>query len=301
MKNHDDEEEEEEEEENQVVCLPPCALKNFEEVLLEADNKEVLVFLDYDGTLSPIVTDPNKAYISEETRKAVLEVSTRFRTSIISGRSVDKVKNFVGLPHLFYAGSHGMDIEGPDVGICGQTTAGTTNRVKHRPEGLDQNEAAGARDELSERTAGIEGVTVEDNKFCCSVHFRNCKDPTSVDRVERIVREVSDERGLDVKRGRKVFEVRPRVTWNKGNALDYLMSVFEVTQKTGFPIYLGDDKTDEDAFAKLRELGCGRGVLVSTKVKPTQAHYSVKDPTEVLEFLRLLSRWGKSRDEPEGR
>jgi len=298
MKNHDDEEEEEEE---NVVGLPPCALKNFEEVLLEADNKEVLVFLDYDGTLSPIVTDPNKAYISEETRKAVLEVSTRFRTSIISGRSVDKVKNFVGLPHLFYAGSHGMDIEGPDVGISGQTTAGTTNRVKHRPEGLDQNEAAGARDELSERTAGIEGVTVEDNKFCCSVHFRNCKDPTSVDRVERIVREVSDERGLDVKRGRKVFEVRPRVTWNKGNALDYLMSVFEVTQKTGFPIYLGDDKTDEDAFAKLRELGCGRGVLVSTKVKPTQAHYSVKDPTEVLEFLRLLSRWGKSRDEPEGR
>ena len=210
MKNHDDEEEEEEEE--NVVGLPPCALKNFEEVLLEADNKEVLVFLDYDGTLSPIVTDPNKAYISEETRKAVLEVSTRFRTSIISGRSVDKVKNFVGLPHLFYAGSHGMDIEGPDVGICGQTTAGTTNRVKHRPEGLDQNEAAGARDELSERTAGIEGVTVEDNKFCCSVHFRNCKDPTSVDRVERIVREVSDERGLDVKRGRKVFEVRPRVS-----------------------------------------------------------------------------------------
>ena len=79
------------------------------------------------------------------------------------------------------------------------------------------------------------------------------------------------------------------------------MSVFEVTQKTGFPIYLGDDKTDEDAFAKLRELGCGRGVLVSTKVKPTQAHYSVKDPTEVLEYLRLLSRWGRSRDEPEGR
>ena len=196
------------EEEENVVCLPPCALKNFEEVLVEADNKEVLVFLDYDGTLSPIVTDPNKAYISEETRKAVLEVSTRFRTSIISGRSVDKVKNFVGLPHLFYAGSHGMDIEGPDVGISGQTT----NRVKHRPEGLDQNEAAGARDELSERTAGIEGVTIEDNKFCCSVHFRNCKDPTSVDRVERIVREVSDERGLDVKRGRKVFEVRPRVS-----------------------------------------------------------------------------------------
>ena len=227
MKNHDDEEEEEEE---NVVGLPPCALKNFEEVLLEADNKEVLVFLDYDGTLSPIVTDPNKAYISEETRKAVLEVSTRFRTSIISGRSVDKVKNFVGLPHLFYAGSHGMDIEGPDVGISGQTTAGTTNRVKHRPEGLDQNEAAGARDELSERTAGIEGVTVEDNKFCCSVHFRNCKDPTSVDRVERIVREVSDERGLDVKRGRKVFEVRPRVSSERkrereGSALLALVSL----------------------------------------------------------------------------
>ena len=140
------------------------------------------------------------------------------------------MKNFVGLPHLFYAGSHGMDIEGPDVGISGQTTAGTTNRVKHRPEGLDQNEAAGARDELSERTAGIEGVTVEDNKFCCSVHFRNCKDPTSVDRVERIVREVSDERGLDVKRGRKVFEVRPRVSSERkrereGSALLALVSL----------------------------------------------------------------------------
>ena len=82
-----------------------------------------------------------------------------------------------------------------------------------------------------------------------------------------------------------------QISWNKGDAVGYLLSVFKLTCEDSFPVYLGDDKTDEDAFAKIREMGTGLGVLVSTKVKPTQAEYSVKDPGEVLQFLGKLAEW----------
>ena len=120
---------------------PPCALHNFDAVMAEekTSGKEVCVFLDYDGTLSPIVNDPEKAVMSEEMRQAVNKVSSRFKTSIISGRAVNKVKNFVQIDHLFYAGSHGLDIEGPHP------------TISHRPPGLDIELVRSARDILSQR------------------------------------------------------------------------------------------------------------------------------------------------------
>ena len=105
----------------------------------KTSGKEVCVFLDYDGTLSPIVNDPEKAVMSEEMRQAVNKVSSRFKTSIISGRAVNKVKNFVQIDHLFYAGSHGLDIEGPHP------------TISHRPPGLDIELVRSARDILSQR------------------------------------------------------------------------------------------------------------------------------------------------------
>ena len=84
------------------------------------------------------------------------------------------------------------------------------------------------------------------------------------------------------------------MTWNKGHAVSYLLNEFNLSSSDAcFPVYLGDDKTDEDAFSKILEMGTGVGILVSTKVKPTCASYSVRDPQDVLQFLCMLADWGK--------
>ncbi|UPQ97713.1 trehalose 6-phosphate phosphatase [Chloropicon primus] len=274
-------------------CNPPCALENFEDCLSEAKRRgtQVCVFLDYDGTLSPIVNDPDKAEMSEEMRRAVNRVSEKFRTSIISGRALEKVKNFVKLDHLYYAGSHGLDIEGPAPPPKERDEGEDEPSVSHRPPGLDIELVREVRHILEQKTKGIQGVTIEDNKFCCSVHFRNSS-PDSIGDIEAIVRDVVEAKGLQMKKGRKVFEVRPQITWNKGHALSYLLNtVFKLADEESFPIYLGDDKTDEDAFAKIKEMGTGCGILVSTVVKPTVASYSVREPRDVLAFLEKLAAW----------
>jgi len=75
----------------------------------------VVVFLDYDGTLTPIVSNPDEAFLSAAMRSAVQQVAQTFPTAVISGRGRDKVEAFVQLEELYYAGSHGLDIKGPVV------------------------------------------------------------------------------------------------------------------------------------------------------------------------------------------
>ncbi|KAK0605348.1 hypothetical protein LWI29_025778 [Acer saccharum] len=91
----------------------PSALDSFEDMIAVAEGKKLVLFLDYDGTLSPIVNDPDKAFMSDAMRAAVREVAYLFPTAIVSGRCIDKVNGFVKLDNVVYAGSHGMDIWTP--------------------------------------------------------------------------------------------------------------------------------------------------------------------------------------------
>jgi trehalose 6-phosphate phosphatase len=98
-----------------VQAHHPCILANLQEFLATITNKRVVVFLDYDGTLTPIVSNPDDAHMSSAMRQVVCTVAETFPTTIISGRGRQKVECFVQLPELFYAGSHGLDIKGPVV------------------------------------------------------------------------------------------------------------------------------------------------------------------------------------------
>ena len=144
-------------EEEQWKADHPCALSHFDqlmslerrrrqggEVEVEVEDtrelqqkqmkqKKVCVFLDYDGTLSPIVNEPDKAVMSEEMRSAVNRVSKLFPTGIISGRALEKVRGFVQLDHLFYAGSHGLDIEGPSPSPS-RDASGSAAGISYQPE-----------------------------------------------------------------------------------------------------------------------------------------------------------------------
>lgn len=267
----------------------PCALHNFDQVAAHAAGKLVAVFLDYDGTLTPIVSNPDLALMSEHARESVRRVAQLFPTAIISGRGREKVQQFVRLDELYYAGSHGMDIVGPQVDGAPHADLCFQPAAQFAPL-MDS-----VHDELEAGVASIAGSSVEHNKFCVSVHFRNCSPedyPAVVGAVDAVVAAHPE---LRITRGRKVLEVRPQVDWDKGTALAHLLEVLGLADPQAvFCIYIGDDRTDEDAFKVLAMEGLGGGILVSTKQKPTAGLWTLRDPTEVAAFLNRLVAWGQT-------
>ncbi|RVW50625.1 putative trehalose-phosphate phosphatase G [Vitis vinifera] len=299
----------------------PSALNSFEKIISYAKSKKIAMFLDYDGTLSPIVDDPDRALMSDAMRSTVKNLAKYFPTAIISGRSRDKVYELVGLKELYYAGSHGMDIMGParytacnDHSNCIKSSDDQGKKVNlFQPASeflpmIDEVFRA-----LVETTRGIEGAKVENHKFCASVHYRNV-DENSWSTIAQYVHDVlKDYPRLRLTHGRKVLEVRPVIDWNKGKAVEFLLESLGLTNSEDvLPIYIGDDRTDEDAFKVLPvqlPFGCCEkeiGVMVYWCLqyqKKTKAFYSLKDPAEVMEFLNSLVRW-KELDAPinsEGR
>lgn len=278
----------------------PSALDKLEEIVEAASGKRVAVFLDYDGTLSPIVEDPDRAFMSHQMRAIVKEVANVFPTAIISGRCKEKLHEFVQLPELYYAGSHGMEIIGPA-----------------RPRDLEETRTANTKDNevvlfqpakeftyvidkvfkvLVEKTKGVPGARVEHNKFCVSVHFRCVKERHWIALAEQVQQVLQSFPNLRLTQGRKVLEIRPLIAWNKGKALDFLLKSLGLSdQNTVFPIYLGDDRSDEDAFKVLNRKKHGLGILVTTVAKETNAVCSLRDPCEVGELLKRLVKWKRRR------
>lgn len=282
----------------------PSALTAFEQLTNYAMGKKIALFLDYDGTLSPIVDNPERAFMSSAMRTAVKNVAKCFPTAIISGRSRDKVYEFVGLTELYYAGSHGMDImcpvrqseSGADHPNCISSTdkqGKAVNLFQPASEFLQMIDEVFKS--LVESTNEIKGAKVENNKFCVSVHYR-LVERKSWPVVAQIVHDILKEYPrLKLTHGRKVLEIRPVIDWNKGKAVEFLLESLELSNCNDvLPIYVGDDRTDEDAFKVLREGNRGYGILVSSLPKETNAFYSLRDPSEVKEFLKSLVKWKRS-------
>ncbi|XP_050942920.1 probable trehalose-phosphate phosphatase C [Cucumis melo] len=266
----------------------PCGLESFEGIMKGLKRKKIVVFLDYDGTLSPIVDDPDRAFMSSEMREAVREVAKCFPTAIISGRSRDKVKEFVKLSNVHYAGSHGMDI------TTAPTSDNEVDAVSFQPAKKFLPVIQQIREVLEEETRKIEGAMVEDNRFCVSVHFRHVHE-RDLDKLEKKVETVLERYpDFHITSGKKVMEIRPTINWNKGHAMEYYLHTLGHTNEDDVvPLYIGDDRTDEDAFKVIQMRGQGIAILVSSIPKNTRASYSLKDPSQVLAFLLRLVRWRK--------
>eukprot|EP00633_Aureoumbra_lagunensis_P001216 CAMPEP_0197297934 /NCGR_PEP_ID=MMETSP0890-20130614/42312_1 /TAXON_ID=44058 ORGANISM="Aureoumbra lagunensis, Strain CCMP1510" /NCGR_SAMPLE_ID=MMETSP0890 /ASSEMBLY_ACC=CAM_ASM_000533 /LENGTH=399 /DNA_ID=CAMNT_0042775347 /DNA_START=140 /DNA_END=1342 /DNA_ORIENTATION=- len=210
----EDEENREEDEENTLNWRTlPSAL-----TLKKKPQRRLVVFLDYDGTLTPIVNDPSRAIISPTMRDAVKRLAARGPVAVVSGRAREKIHEFVALQDLYVAGSHGFDIDGP-------------NGLRHHAvKGEDILPLLGRTSEtLHEKLRGIDGVSIEDNRFALSVHWRNVNGETERVQVEKIVDEVLAsppyEGNLRKSYGKCVYELRPKVDWNKGKAVVYLLEL----------------------------------------------------------------------------
>ena len=251
--------------------MRPSALEHLDEIGRRLDGRRPAVFLDYDGTLSPIAPRPEMAILPEETREVVRRLARRYPVAILSGRGREDVTSLVGLEGLSYAGSHGYDIAGP--GIRYEVGEGIPDRIDSAAEALCRE------------LIGIEGVLVEPKRFAVSIHFRLAREE-DLPRIERVVEEVAAAHpGLRKAHGKKLFELRPDLDWDKGQALLWMMDALNLTGEV--PLYLGDDVTDEDAFRVVAERGIG--ILVAEEPRPTVASYSLRDPGEVRRFLEWLA------------
>lgn len=239
-------------------------------------NRQLAIFLDYDGTLTPIVEDYRKADISGEMIAAVERLAERFPVAIISGRDLDDVRARVGLDQVFYAGSHGFDIAGP---------GGLHERPEQAEDFLQAVDVAEKK--LRRVVDEIEGAEIERKTFSIAVHFREvaAKDVTRVE--EAVADTVGRHETLRMGRGKKVFEIQPRADWDKGRAVEWLLANTRLGEADALPLYTGDDITDEDAFAALSERGIS--VVVRGGARVTTADYALEGPHEVGRLLDWLS------------
>ncbi|WP_242919379.1 trehalose-phosphatase [Pontibacter liquoris] len=251
----------------------PSALSNVPALL---QGKKPAVFLDYDGCLSPIVKDPTKAILSSHMRETLQQLAEVCLVAVVSGRDRADVKQLVHLDNLYYAGSHGFDISGP-------------NNMHTEPGGAKAALSAldEAYKELNEKLQEAEGVLVERKRYAIAVHYRNVPDE-QVEQVLRVTNEViANHPELKKGPGKKVLELKPNLDWHKGKAVEWLLRELELNQPGIVPLYIGDDLTDEDAFATLQ--GRGIGIMVGEHDEQTAAAYRLEDVEEVQAFLKSLT------------
>jgi trehalose-phosphatase len=254
----------------------PSAIQSFEEIVKDLDGKKLAVFLDYDGTLTPIVERPEDANIADDMREVVKDLSDQCTVAIVSGRDRPDVQERVGLDNIYYAGSHGFDIKGPEGFEKIHDEGGSFI------ETLDEVEK-----ELNESLKGIEGAQVERKKFSVATHYRRVAEE-NVQKVKKTVDAVLEKHeSLQRSGGKKVIEIQPAIDWHKGKALRWLMDALKLERDKVVPLYIGDDLTDENAFREIKEDGIG--ILVATRKKKTEAHYVLADTDAVRGFLKRLS------------
>jgi trehalose 6-phosphate phosphatase len=253
----------------------PSALKHLGEIRAFTGGRRLAVFLDYDGTLTPIVSRPEDALLAEDMRAVLRRLSRCCTVAIISGRDLRDVRGLVGIDEAFYAGSHGFEVAGPE-GMGVQWQQGR----EFLPI-LDQAER-----ELHLALDNVVGVLIERKRFSIAIHYRLVPDrnaPTVKGAVDLVA---ADHPELRKGHGKKVMELQPDIDWDKGKAVLRLLK--EVTEKSGdvAPLYIGDDLTDEDAFRALRDRGVG--IVVREAARPTEARYALESTDEVRRFLEAL-------------
>ena len=254
----------------------PDALDSFGQLAGVVSARRPAIFFDFDGTLSPIVEQPGAAALAPGTDTALRALAALYPVAVLSGRDLADLRERVGIPGLWYAGSHGFEMVGPDGAYHSNDAAAQAIPLLER-----------AAAELTEQLARYPGVAVEHKRYAVAVHYRNAE-PEAAATVTAAVHTVGNRLGLKVTAGRKVVELRPDIDWDKGKTLEWIADQISGEEPL-LPIFLGDDLTDEDGFDAV--LHDGVGIVVSHSEdgdRATGARFGLKDPDHVREFIERL-------------
>jgi len=240
-------------------------------------NKIPVFFFDYDGTLTPIINDPDKAYIKDHTRSLLDNLAKTYTVAAVSGRDMMDIRQFIGLDNLIYAGSHGFRISGP-----GGLYMIHEKAVELLPH-LDAMEQE-LKDTVEKE---IPGTYVERKHFAIAIHYRNAPPKSYRQVVQAANILIAGDKKFKKGRGKKILEIKPALDWHKGKAIEWIMNKLEYSYPDKYvPLYVGDDVTDEDGFRALADDGIG--ILVGKHSQLSAAQYHLKDVNHVDEFLDYL-------------
>jgi len=208
---------------------------------LRADPGSSAVFCDIDGTLAPIVERAGEAAVPKGARDSLRALAERYAlVGCLSGRRAAEARELVGLDGLVYIGNHGFERFVPDVGDVrlDPAVAGHADVAAAFIEHLDASELASL------------GLMIEDKGPICALHWRGAADEGAAEATAREIATDAIGRNLLPHWGRKVLEIRPAVHLDKGTALAELLEERGIARA----LYGGDDRTDIDAFRRLRDL-----------------------------------------------
>lgn len=256
--------------------------KSWNSLEKKLQEKSIFLFLDFDGTLAPIVSHPDKAKISIKVKNLLQRISlnSNCKIAIISGRSVSDIKKRIGVKNLIYSGNHGLEVNGPKISYASAAS------LKHR------NLLRNIKDKLAYRLLKVKGIFIENKRLSLALHFRNVKE-NDIGLVKAAFREVTINllraKKIKIRPGKKVLEVSLPTSWNKGKVVLWLLAKQKIVLrgKEIVPIYIGDDLTDEDAFKSLRKKGI---TIFVGRNKPSYAQFYLKSHQDVFKFLERISK-----------
>lgn len=241
----------------------------------------MLIALDFDGTIAPIVPQPQEAWMTDAARAAIERLLKRNDTdvAIISGRSIDDLRARCDIEGLYFAGNHGLQLHGPDVH---ETRAEARELLPH---------VRAFRSRLDDVLDGFDDIFLEDKELTLSIHYRAVENEAEGERVREAVERAFAQtpEGMRLTYGKKVVEVRPDTDWNKGDATIALIeSVERARNSPVFTLFLGDDRTDEDAFRAVRHVGAGV-IVAESPPADTHARARVSNVDQAVALLNALA------------
>lgn len=253
--------------------LNPSLVRSMKSAL--CGDKKPVFFLDYDGTLTPIVSRPEDAKISQEMRDVVKTLCEKYTVAIVSGRFREDVQGLLGIDGLVYAGSHGFDILGPDIEMINPDAQKTIPVI------------ASMVDKVKAELGAIEGVIIEDKKFSLAVHYRLVDEDKHFEKIQSFCQSLVEPfDNLRLMHGKKVFEILPALDWDKGKAVRFVLKALGYSWDEVAAVYIGDDTTDEDAFRMVKTRGLA--VLVSEEERPSVADFTVDSPLALQKLFEKL-------------
>lgn len=249
------------------------------------DARHILFLTDYDGTLTPIVPKPEMADLPENMRLLLeaLAAEPRFTVGVISGRALKDIREKVGIKDIFYAGNHGLEIQGPGINFI--------NPIARELRPVLQVTGF----VLSHLLGSYKGVSIEDKGLSLSIHHRLADERKSKE-LESVIKTVVNGKDANgqakIAMGKNTYNIMPAAAWDKGKAITLLMKrCCKKSWKSGlFVMYFGDDLTDEDGFRAINAYGSGLSVLMGETNRLSAANYFLSTPAELGDFMNTLLR-----------
>lgn len=242
-------------------------------------SNQILLFLDYDGTLVCFQNRPEEVHTPEKVKKILTELThmSKITVVIISGRTLQELKMLLPLPGLHYAAVHGLVIDLAN------------GELRYWDKAKDvRSLLENIQHQIKSNLKMQKGLVIEDKEISLAFHYRlipEAETDNTIATIINIAKQLDKTNSLNIIHGEKVIELRPK-GWHKGNAVEYLLSTL-VSSKHVLPIYIGDDTTDEDAFKQLNDKGITIYVKNHEK-KATSASYYLSSHKEVISFLEAM-------------